>query len=44
MAKMGILTHLSKVHVFLNESLKCTKINIVGRRKRLFIQTKIDFM
>jgi len=37
MAKMGILTQFSKVQVFLKESLKCTKINIVGSSNRLFI-------
>jgi len=42
-AKMGILTRLIKVKVFLEESLKCTKIYIVGSGMRLFINNKKDF-
>jgi len=37
---MGTLTQFSKVEVFLKESLKCTKIYIVGSSKRLFINKK----
>ena len=40
---MGILTRFIEVQVFLKESLKCTKIYIVGSIERLFI-TKIEFM
>ena len=41
--KNGIFSRLIEVKVFLKESLKCTKIYIVGSGKRLFIK-KIDFM
>ena len=37
---MGILTQLIEVKVFLKESLKCTKIYIVGSGMRLFINKK----
>jgi len=41
---MGILTRFIKLLVFLKDSLKCTKIYIVGSGLRLFINKKIDFM
>jgi len=37
---MGILTRFIEVYVFLKESLKCTKIYIVGSREWLFINKK----
>jgi len=39
-AKMGICTRFIEVKVFLKESLKCTKIYIVGSSERLFINKK----
>jgi len=41
---MGILTRFIEVLVLLKESLKCTKIYIVGSGRRLFINNKINFM